>query len=117
MTDDRAQPLPPLVNRRAMDEWCADLGKEEVAEILAWVPVECRKYVADIEKALSAGQLPAVRRAAHSLKGMAGNLGADRLSQAARVIELDCEHLEDVLAQIGNLKNALTATLAALSAA
>jgi two-component system, sensor histidine kinase and response regulator len=45
------------------------------------------RLAADIRSALQAGDRPAAVRAAHSLKSVAGNLGADELSRAAAAAE------------------------------
>lgn len=42
---------------------------------------------ADLDKALSAGDAEAFRRAAHSFKGSAGNLGAKQLTDLCRQLE------------------------------
>jgi HPt (histidine-containing phosphotransfer) domain-containing protein len=55
----------------------------------------------DIEKIRSAvhsGDLLSAGKAAHSLKGAAGNLGFTKLSEMARAVEIDAEnnHLEKI---------------------
>jgi two-component system sensor histidine kinase/response regulator len=47
-----------------------------------------RKTLADLAAAVSAGDGAAARRHAHALAGAAGNLGADDLRDAARLLEL-----------------------------
>ncbi|NJO32446.1 MAG: Hpt domain-containing protein [Rhodospirillales bacterium] len=104
----------PLLDERAMDDWCSDIDKDDVLAILARVPDECHSNVAEIERAIATGSLAACKRAAHRLKGMAGNLGAFRLAKMARDIELKSESIEDVAGQMPGLQETLTVTLAAL---
>ena len=111
------QDMLPLVDDRAMRDWCSDLEQEDVLAILAGVPDECRRNITEIENAIAAGSLPASRRAAHRLKGMAGNLGAVRLAQNARDIELNAESIDDVASRMASLQETLTRTLEALHSA
>lgn len=111
------QDLVPLLDERAMSDWCTDIDKDDVLAILASVPDECRRSIAEIERAIAEGSLAASKRAAHRLKGMAGNLGAARLAQSARDIELKSDSIEDVAGRMANLQETLTGTLAALDRA
>lgn len=111
------QEVLPLLDERAMDDWCSDIDKDDVLAILASVPDECRRNIAEIERAISIGNLAASKKAAHRLKGMAGNLGAFRLAKMARDIELKSESIEDVAGQMPGLQETLFVTLAALHSA
>ena len=111
------QDLVPLLDERAMSDWCTDIDKDDVLAILASVPDECRRNIAEIERAIAEGSLAASKRAAHRLKGMAGNLGAARLAQSARDIELKSDSIEDVVGRMASLQETLTGTLAALDLA
>jgi len=111
------QDLVPLLDERAMSDWCTDIDKDDVLAILASVPDECRRNIAEIERAIAEGSLAASKRAAHRLKGMAGNLGAARLAQSARDIELKSDSIEDVAGRMASLQETLTGTLAALDRA
>lgn len=108
------QDLVPLLDERAMSDWCTDIDKDDVLAILASVPDECRRNIAEIERAVAEGSLAASKRAAHRLKGMAGNLGAARLAQSARDIELKSDSIEDVAGRMAGLQETLAGTLAAL---
>lgn len=116
-TEVATRVLLPLLDDGAMNDWCSDIDQDDVLAILARVPDECRKNIAEIERALAEGSLEATKRAAHRLKGMAGNLGAVRLAQTARDIELKSESLDDVAGQMAGLRETLTSTLAALRSA
>src|SRR5712664_1812746 len=78
----------PLIDARMMSDWCEDLDRADVRDVLARVPDESRKCLADIKMAMVDRNLDSARRTAHRLKGMASNLGAARLARLARSIEL-----------------------------
>lgn len=109
--------LLPLLDSRAMDDWCSDIDRCDILAILSRVPDDARKNIAEIEKAVTEGDLTACKRAAHRLKGMAGNLGASRLAGTARDIELKSHSVDDVAGHIESLQATLVATLAALDRA
>jgi HPt (histidine-containing phosphotransfer) domain-containing protein len=104
----------PLVDARIMHEWCADLAEADVRDLLARVPAECQNCLTGIRSAIAAADLPAAKRMAHRLKGMAGNLGAVRLAKIARSIELGCADLADAAARTAALEKTVTATLEAI---
>ena len=119
---DRAQPWmdgqpsgsgeTPLIDEAAMRDWCDDLDPADVFDLLSRVPGECARCLADIEAALQEGSLPAAKRAAHRLNGMASNLGAARLSQMARRMELGCTSVDDVREQLPGLSHVMHETTA-----
>jgi HPt (histidine-containing phosphotransfer) domain-containing protein len=67
-----------------------------------------------MKAAIGAGDLDAARRAAHSLKGMAGNFGATRLAAISRRIELDAPAIEVVADEIDELERTLDETRAGI---
>ena len=105
-----------LIDQRVMSDWCNDMDREDVLAILARVPAECDRSIADFQQAIAAGDLASSRRTAHRLKGMANNLGAIRLARMARTIELGCEDIDDVCSRMPGLELTLAETLAALRA-
>ena len=107
----------PLLDERAMDDWCSDIDRSDILAILSRVPDDARKNIAEIEKAIAEGNLAACKRAAHRLKGMAGNLGASRLAGTARDIEVKSASLDEAAGQLASLQATLAATLAALDRA
>ena len=112
--DAAAEAEHALLDARIMNDWCNDMDREDVVAILARVPAECAKSLAEFEKAMAAGDLAAARRAAHRLKGMANNLGAVRLARMARTIELGCQSIDDVACRMPALVQTLDETLEAL---
>lgn len=101
----------PLIDQRAMRDWCDDMEKADVLAVLARVPDEGARCLADLRKAIAGRDLTTARRTAHRLKGMASNLGAARLARTARTIELTSQSIEDVSARMPALEKTLSETL------
>lgn len=110
------QPDLPLLDHRAMSDWCDDLDKADVIAVLARVPEEGRRSIEEIRRAVEAGDFAAAKRIAHRLKGMAGNLGAARLAQIARSMEIASQSLGDISSQLALLDKTLAETLEAIDA-
>lgn len=104
----------PLIDDRIMRDWCDDMDHEDVVAILARVPHEGAKSLADLYKSIKDGDLALARRSAHRLKGMANNLGAARLARVARAIELESPGIEEVSRRMPTLEQTLGETLEAL---
>jgi chemotaxis protein histidine kinase CheA len=104
----------PLIDPRAMSDWCDDMEKADVLDVLARVPYECARCLADIKKAIAESDLLTARRSAHRLKGMASNLGAARLARLARTIELASQSVEDVSSRMASLEKTSAETLEAI---
>lgn len=111
---DPDAPLP-LIDNRAVADWCADLDKEDIEAILAQVPEQCAFCLTELEAAVAAAELQKAKRIAHRLKGMAANLGAIRLSRMARGIEIEAQAVDDVSRQLPALRTTIDETLAALA--
>ena len=86
-------------------------GDEDLRVALSCIPGEGAKCLNQMKAAVSAGDLDAARRAAHSLKGMAGNFGATRLAAISRRIELEAPAIEAVAEKINELEQTLAETL------
>jgi HPt (histidine-containing phosphotransfer) domain-containing protein len=106
----------PLIDERAMSDWCDDLDKADVLALLARVPGEARACLAGLDKAVAEGDLASARRAAHRLKGMASNLGAARLAHISRGIELRSQTIADVSSSLAALERTVNETLEAIRA-
>ena len=116
---DRPQPTGavedlPLIDERAMADWCGELDRADVMDLLGRVPGECAKCLTGIREASTKGDLPGVKRMAHRLKGMASNLGATRLAHMARGIELASADLADAAVRTAALEQTVAATLEAI---
>ena len=104
----------PLIDERAMADWCGELDRADVMDLLARVPGECDTCLMGIKQAMAKGDSGGVKRMAHRLKGMASNLGAARLARMARGIELGSADLVDIAVRTTELEKTMTATLEAL---
>jgi HPt (histidine-containing phosphotransfer) domain-containing protein len=75
----------PLLDAAALDALTGHIGAEAVGAVVELFLVECRELTAAI--AAPGTDRDAIRRAAHSLKSSAGQLGAMPLSEAAAAVE------------------------------
>ena len=91
------------------------LGTESLQEALAKVSAEGGSYLNRLKEAIAKGDLDEARRAAHLLRGMAGNLGAQRVAALAGKIEKDAEGLEQMAGELAPLESALEETEKALA--
>ena len=86
-----AGPVPPLLDRPVLDDLVEHLGGEAVRSVANLFLGEARNYVAAIVPAAAAGTDATLRerarRAAHSLKSGAGQIGAAALAAAAAAVE------------------------------
>jgi CheY-like chemotaxis protein/HPt (histidine-containing phosphotransfer) domain-containing protein len=83
-------PAPPAaglkVDERALRERLGD-DEQLFNEVIQAFLESCRSQLAGIKAAIQRGDTEAVRKAAHSLKGSAGNLSAPSLFAAAAALE------------------------------
>lgn len=107
--------LIPLVDTVAMHQWTGDLDAADVKEILSAVPAETEQGMHLLHQAILQSDLAKARCAAHRLKGMAANLGAPRLANQAREIEVAANTIDDVAVRFDMLKTTVTETLLALT--
>jgi HPt (histidine-containing phosphotransfer) domain-containing protein len=75
----------PLLDPAVLDNLIEHIGAEAVHSVVELFVVECRELTAKITA--SGADPDAVRRAAHSLKSGAGQLGAMALAEAAAAVE------------------------------
>jgi HPt (histidine-containing phosphotransfer) domain-containing protein len=80
-------------------------GKPDVLhEILTVFLTDVPRRMASLKAAWQAGDAPAVQRAAHSLKGSSGNIGADPMHQVCRAIDERAKigdlHIEELIAAL-----------------
>jgi signal transduction histidine kinase/CheY-like chemotaxis protein/HPt (histidine-containing phosphotransfer) domain-containing protein len=84
-----APPAPPAADSDdRLAKLREELGDEILRDVIGAMLVEAPELVAKCLAALEAGDLATASRRAHALKGDAANLGLDRLSELARIIEL-----------------------------
>jgi PAS domain S-box-containing protein len=70
-----------LIDRSRIEELAG--GPDGIAEVLSELEAALRADIAELHEALVRGDLPAVRRAAHRIKGAALNIGSERLAATA----------------------------------
>jgi histidine phosphotransfer protein HptB len=107
-------PAIALFDTAKLAELRESFGKEDLRVALSCIPDEGAKCLNEMKAAIGAGDLDAARRAAHSLKGMAGNFGATRLAAISRRIELDAPAIEVVADEIDELERTLDETRAGI---
>ena len=81
----------PLLQEAKLAELALSVGDDMVDTMLGMIPEEAELAVASIRAALGAGDLAEMRRWAHSLKGLASNFGALRITAFARALELEAD--------------------------
>ena len=86
------------------------IGEGKLQELLADLSSESNKLLSEIQDALAAGDLETARKAAHGLKGMAGNFCATRVAAIAKEIETQVPTLEAAARGATNLKLAIEQT-------
>jgi PAS domain S-box-containing protein len=74
-----------LIDRTRIEELAG--GPEGIAEVLSGLEGAVRGDIAELQSALARGDLPAVRSAAHRIKGAALSIGSDRLAATALRVE------------------------------
>jgi HPt (histidine-containing phosphotransfer) domain-containing protein len=78
----------PIIDRAVLNDLIEHIGAEAVRSIVEIFIGECR----ELATAMGASATPAeARRAAHSLKSSAGQLGAAALAEAALAVETAAE--------------------------
>ena len=75
----------PVDLQQALD--ALDGNRQLLGELIEIFREECPKLRAEIEKSLAAGDLPVLRRAAHTLKGVLAHLAAGRARDLAEQME------------------------------
>jgi signal transduction histidine kinase/CheY-like chemotaxis protein/HPt (histidine-containing phosphotransfer) domain-containing protein len=105
-----ASPVVPLFDTTKLAQLRESFGEQDFRIALSCIPDEGAKCLNQIKAAISAGDLDAARKAAHSLKGMAGNFGAVRLASISRRIELEAPAIEAVAERVNELERTLDET-------
>jgi len=105
----------PLLQEAKLAELALSVGEDMVDTMLGMIPEEAELAVASIRAALGAGDLAEMRRWAHSLKGLASNFGALRITAFARALELEADAAGAGLL-LAHLVRAVTDTTALIAA-
>jgi HPt (histidine-containing phosphotransfer) domain-containing protein len=107
------------IDRATLDQLRASMGGAFVAELIDTFGEDARELIATLRRALSAADLDAFRRAAHSLKSTSESLGAIGLAALARDLEASAragrlEGADDRVRQIVDQYDLVIRTLGAL---
>lgn len=83
--------MPDPLEREALNELLAMTGGDAAlfVELLDTFLTDADQYLGELDAAVAAGDHAALQRPAHSLKSNAMNVGAARLAELSRSIELD----------------------------
>jgi len=107
------QPPPeivPLFDAEAQEQLRGAIGEEAFEKMLSLVPGESAKLLNDIQRALSADDLPTARRCAHTLMGMASNCAATRIAAIAGELEIEVRTLDMAREKSAKLEQAIEET-------
>jgi HPt (histidine-containing phosphotransfer) domain-containing protein len=88
--ENQATAVPPVLDCEQLDGLIAAAGVEGAKSILDAFWRSTENLLASLQRQISEGDLNAAARTAHALKGSSLNVGALRLSSAARAIEDAC---------------------------
>ncbi|NPV23753.1 Hpt domain-containing protein [Bradyrhizobium aeschynomenes] len=100
----------PLIDHDQLELLQAALDPGELRAMLVQLPSAAHQALSAINAALAAGDLPQARKAAHVLKGSASSLGAARLAEVARTIELELMTAGEIEACLPDLADIIVAT-------
>lgn len=100
----------PVFDRERLNEAVGALPPKRAASMVMLVPEEARARADDLVAAIEAGDLEAAHRAAHTIKGLAANFGADRLRATAAATEAACGSVGAARAALPLVLDAVTAT-------
>jgi CheY-like chemotaxis protein/HPt (histidine-containing phosphotransfer) domain-containing protein len=102
--------IVPLFDTEAQDQLRVAMGAEAFGKMLGTVTGESEKLLHDIQRALGVNDLPAARRSAHTLMGMASNCAATRIAAVARELEVEVQTLAAAHEKTVTLKLAIEET-------
>jgi two-component system, sensor histidine kinase and response regulator len=109
------RPIPGIDVRAGLKRTGGNSRRYEI--LLRKFAEQQRGAVATIQSALSAGDAATAERSAHSLKGAAGTLGANALSEAAAKAEAAIKKRQGIEDAVSQLSQALDTVLANLRSA
>ena len=100
----------PLMDEGRFAELRDAIGEAKLLAYLADLTGESNQLLRDIQEALAAGEMARAQKAAHDLKGMAGNFCATRIAAIAKEIEIGAPSIEAAERESENLKLAIEQT-------
>ncbi|MGE0408871.1 MAG: Hpt domain-containing protein [Amphiplicatus sp.] len=110
--------VTPLLDHEQIDGLVTAAGVDGAREILDTFWRSCDGLIAELREQLGKGDLDDASRTAHALKGSSLNVGAMRLSLAARGIEDACRAQDPAMAKrrLSNIEMHYAETAAAFDA-
>jgi HPt (histidine-containing phosphotransfer) domain-containing protein len=110
---------PPLIDRAVIDDLSNSIGADGARSVIELFVAESRNYLATIAAAAAPGGDAAAceraRRAAHSLKSGAGQIGAAAVAAAAAEVERAATAGADLGQAVATLQQCAGETAAALA--
>jgi HPt (histidine-containing phosphotransfer) domain-containing protein len=107
----------PLIDRATLDELADSIGADGARSVIKLFIDESRGYLVTINAAAAVRDREQARRAAHSLKSAAGQIGAAAMAAAAAAVEQNAvggaAGLSEAIATLDRCAAATTAALAA----
>ncbi len=88
--EGRAGGQGPLIDGGRLEELIGEIGAENIPELMAAYRKDIERNLGLIRSAVSEADRQAMARSAHSLKGIALNLGADTLARQMDALEQRC---------------------------
>ncbi|MDF1792307.1 MAG: PAS-domain containing protein [Thalassobaculaceae bacterium] len=107
---ERAPPVALVFDRARVRAAVGTLPPARAVEMIALVPQEAARQIALLEAAVDQGDLEAVGRIAHTIKGLAANFGAVLLEKTAVRLQRAEGGIAAVTAHLPDLRAAVDAT-------
>jgi PAS domain S-box-containing protein len=102
--------ITPIFEEERLAELRDCFETTELRTLLESIPEKGGECLSSIQSAIAENDLDAARREAHKLKGMASNLGAERIAKLAQHLELRATTATEMTTSICQLQTALNET-------
>lgn len=103
----------PILDHALIDELAATLGPDTVRPLIANTLGSLTTYVATLKQHVADEDLKQAKRVAHQIKGAGAQVGASRVAEAARMIEVESNAMADIPPKVLELEASLRAFEAA----
>lgn len=88
--DAEEETLTALVERAQIDSLASAAGADAAKAVMNAFWSSCEDLLSSLEHAVEAADFAEAARNAHAVKGSAANVGATRMAERARLIEMGC---------------------------
>lgn len=105
-----------MIDKQVAQELASALSRQEFLGLLQTFDADLGRLARECAEAAEAGDIPAMRRAAHSLAGAAAGIGAQRLEAAARLAMPGAAVAEPPLTLVARIRAETASVLAELAA-